>query len=158
MSNVRAIALRTVIFTALWLALLAFCLVLGFSPVVELRFGELVLPIAVSTSALLAFIFALLRPTARVHVLRWSRIFAVAGLLSVFGVALMSRLTAGFSCEYACFGLLNNALGYACGEWARGCIAEWFSLFLVSFSAALVVFSRYRPNLAFKRDALKRAP
>jgi len=122
--------------------------VFGFSPVVELRFGEFVLPIVVSTAALLAFVFSLLRPTARAHVLRWSRLFAVAGLLSAFGVALMSRLTAGFSCEYACLGLLNNALGYACGEWARGCIAEWFSLFLVSFSAALVGFSRYRSLVA----------
>lgn len=150
--------LRTVIFTALWLALSGFCLVLGFTPVIELQFGKLLLPIFVTSAALLVFIFVWLRPTARTHIFRWSRLLAVAGLLSVFGVALVSRLTDGFSCEYACLGLLNNVLGYACGEWSRGCIAEWFSLFLVGFSVLFLGFSRFSPNPAFKRDALKRAP
>ena len=150
--------MRTISFTALWLVILGFCLVLGFAPVIELWLGELVLPISVATVALLVFVLAMVRPAARSHILRWSRLFAVAGLLSSFGVALVSRLTDGFSCEHACLGFLNNALGYACGEWARGCIAEWFSLFLVGFSAALAGFSRFRPNPSFKRDALKRAP
>jgi hypothetical protein len=126
---------------------------LGFSPVIELWLGVFVLPISVASTALLVFVIALLRPAIRVQILSWSRLLALAGLLSTFGVALMSWLTDGFSCEHACLGFLNNALGYACGEWARGCIAEWFSLFLVGFSAALAVFSRLRPNPSFKRDA-----
>jgi hypothetical protein len=150
--------LRTVTLTVLWLALLGFCLVLGFSPVIELRLGELALPIFVTTAALVVFVLALARPIARAQILRWSRLFAVAGLFSLFSVALVSRLTDGFSCQHACLGFLNNTLGYACAEWARGCIAEWFSLFLVGFSVAFVGFSRFRPNLAFKSDALKRAP
>jgi len=152
---VRAMALRSITFTALWLTLLAFCIWLGFSSAIELRFGELVLPITIAIACLLVIILALLLPAARSHCVAWCRLLAVSGVLSVLAVALVSRLTDGFSCQYSCPGILNNALGYACGEWSRGCIAEWFSLFLLGFSAVLGNFSRFRPNPSFERDAAK---
>lgn len=138
--------MRAITFTALSLALLAFCLVLGFSPAVELWFGTLALPISVVTVALMVFIFALLNPKARALTLKRSQLLAIAGLLSTLGVAIVSWLSNSFTCEQACLGILNNALGYACGEWARGCIAEWFTLFFLGFSTALFSISKTRSN------------
>lgn len=131
--------LRSATLTVFWLALAAYCVLLGFGPAVELRFGEEALPTAIASVASITVIFWLVWPPVRARILGWSRLIAISGVLSVVAVLIVSRITDGFSCDGSCFGVVNDILGYACGEWPRGCVAEWFSLFLVGFSLVLAL-------------------
>ena len=50
------------------------------------------------------------------------------------------RTKHSFECSWGgCLGIVNYIFGYACGEWGRGCMAEWFTGALLFSIVALRV-------------------
>jgi hypothetical protein len=145
--------LRSATLSTFWLCLAAFCVWIGLERAIELRFGEEALPTAIGSVASIIVVVWLVVPGARTRILGLSRSIAVSSLLAILGAWTVEIATDGFECQDSCFGVLNSALGYACGEWSRGCSAEWFLLFLVTFGMVINILFRLRPNPPLNTDA-----
>jgi len=145
--------LRSTTLSAFWLGLAAFGAWLGLGPAIQVRFGEAAVPTAIAFVASIIVVVWLVVPQVRARILGWSRLMALSGLFAVTGAWAAEFLADSFECQGSCFGVLNSALGYACGEWSSGCITEWFLILLVVFGVALGSFPRFRPNHRFVSDA-----
>jgi hypothetical protein len=152
----RSGSMKEFLTTIAWVTVLAFSIWIGLSAAIDLHYGEALLPV-ILLIVFFVFITAyfLSAKVKQVRLFLWGRLLSISSILSVLSVYLVSIVTDGFSCQFSCPGIINSYLGYACGEWSRGCIAEWFILFILAFTILLKLISALGPNKALKGDADK---
>jgi len=117
---------------------------LGLGATIEHRYGAdslgVVLLIICITIAFLAFCSR----RVRAALLVWSPMFGFSALVSLCALAAIGHFMGEGVCEDLCFHVINDFMGYACGEAWRGCQAEQFVL---SFMGALTVCALLRRGL-----------